>query len=144
MKALEKFQQKFMVNELKIFETTHWVWSLRPHQSTFGASILSLKRGCETFGELDQEEVCDLGKMIKTLEPTLKGILCYDVMNYLMLMMFDKHVHFHVFPRFEEPVQVLSELWLDYNWPKTPDLIGEPLEFGKLHEITQYIKTNLK
>jgi diadenosine tetraphosphate (Ap4A) HIT family hydrolase len=37
-----------------------------------------------------------------------------------MLMMFDKHVHFHIFPRYEQPVSLLNDLWIDKNWPGIP------------------------
>src|SRR5690606_37151179 len=117
MTILREFQEKCKVNENKIYETDYWIWSLRPRQATIGAGILSLKRECGSFAELEQEEFADLNNIIKIIEPALKRSFNYDVINYLMLMMFDKHVHYHIFPRYEKPLEILGETWKDENWP---------------------------
>jgi len=143
MTTIIEFQNKFMVNKHKIHETEHWIWSLRPHQATLGAGILSLKRECATFAELEQEEFADLNNIIKIIEPTLKRAFKYDVINYLMLMMLDKHVHYHVFPRYENTVEDFGEVWKDESWPLVPKLGGELLSSEKLQEITQFIKSKI-
>lgn len=143
MTVLREFQEKFEVNYNKIYETDYWIWSLRPHQATIGAGILSLKRECSTFAELEQKEFADLNNIIKVIEPTLKRTFKYDVINYLMLMMLDKHVHYHVFPRYEKPVEILGEVWKDESWPAVPKLGGEPLSGQKLQKIAQFIKSQI-
>jgi len=47
--SLEEFKIKFQVEQYKLFETNHWVWSLRPNQATLGSGVLSLKRLCRNF-----------------------------------------------------------------------------------------------
>ena len=143
MKVLKEFQGKFKVNEYKLYESEFWIWSLRPHQATIGAGILSLKRECATFGELKQEEFCDLNNIIKVIETTLKSIFDYDVNNYLMLMMMDKHVHYHVFPRYENPIEILGNTWNDEKWPAVPEVLGESLSDEKLKEIALLIKSRI-
>lgn len=143
MATITEFQKKFKVNENKIYETDYWIWSLRPHQATLGAGILSLKRECATFAELMQEEFTDLNNIIKIIEPTLKISFRYDVINYLMLMMFDKYVHYHILPRYEKPLEILGETWKDESWPAVPQLGGEQLSIEKLQEITQFIKSKI-
>ncbi len=143
MSKIQEFTDKFRVNQLNIYETKHWIWSLRPHQATIGAGILSLKRECETFAELNLEEFADLGNIIKVIEPTLRQSFGYDVINYLMLMMFDKQVHYHIFPRYENPVEALGETWKDENWPAVPTLLGDALQEDRLQEIVSFIKSNL-
>src|SRR5690554_6952221 len=120
MSIYEEFEDKFKVNEYKIYESEHWIWSLRPHQATLGAGILSLKRECFAFSELKPDEYADLNNIIKVIEPALMKAFNYDVINYLMLMMFDKHVHYHIFPRYKTPIEVLGETWKDENWPAVP------------------------
>lgn len=141
--SLYEFEKKFFLHELKIAETDFWIWSLRPHQATLGSGILSLKRECPTFGELYAEEHCELNKIVKIIEKSLKKSFNFDVLNYLMLMMVDKQVHFHVIPRYENPMLFNTETWIDEGWPKMPNLLGEPLASDKLNKILQYIKTNL-
>ncbi len=89
-KIMDEFKSKFKTEELLISESKYWIWSLRPVQATLGAGVLSLKRECPEFSELNQEEFCDLKNIIKVIEKTLKITFNYDVMNYLMLMMVDK------------------------------------------------------
>lgn len=140
MSNLIEFQRKFRTNDLMLFEKEHWIWSLRPHQATVGAGILSLKRQCSRFSELTQSEACELGEMIKTIENSLAQILEYDVINYLMLMMFDKQVHFHVFPRYNKPVMVLGKEWKDTTWPGLVEVVGPPLAEEELHELRKLIR----
>lgn len=143
MSILQEFQEKFKVNEYKIYESEHWIWSLRPHQATLGAGILSLKRGCPTFSELKPEEYADLNNIIKVIEPTLIKAFNYDVINYLMLMMFDKHVHYHIFPRYETPIEILDKTWKDENWPAIPLLMGETLLNDEMVNIMELIKSTI-
>ena len=72
-KTMDDFKSKFKIEELIIYETDYWIWSLRPVQATLGAGILSLKRECATFGELVSKEFADLNNIIKVIEPTLKN-----------------------------------------------------------------------
>ncbi|MFH7818868.1 HIT domain-containing protein [Neobacillus thermocopriae] len=140
---LVNLKKKFKTNELKIYETDFWLWSLRPHQATLGSGILSLKRECKAFGELKKEEFTDLNNMIKVIESTLKQLFRYDIMNYLMLMMVDKQVHYHVIPRYEKEVKLFGDIWIDNSWPSIPNLGGDALDIEELNKITNYIKENL-
>lgn len=137
------FYEKFKIDELKIFETNYWVWSLRPQQVTLGAGILSLKRECSAFSQLKSEEYKDLENVIKINENTLKSLFNYDIMNYLMLMMIDKQVHFHIIPRYENKFEYFNVTWEDLSWPRPPSLDAEPLEIDTLKMIASHIKNNL-
>lgn len=143
MSDLNKLKEKFKVNEYKLYESDHWVWSLRPHQVTLGSGILSLKRECLAFSELEAEEFADLKNITKVIESSLKKSFDYDVMNYLMLMMFDRHVHYHVIPRYEKLVEALGESWIDENWPAIPALLGDPMPEDKIENIAILIKKNI-
>lgn len=138
------FREKFKIEELTIYESEYWIWSLRPHQPTIGAGILSLKRPCERFSSLKAEEYCDLNNIVKVIEGSLKHMFNFNIMNYLMLMMIDKQVHYHVIPRYKKEVEVFDTIWSDKAWPGVPDLAGENLDMNKLVNITSYIKSNLK
>lgn len=143
MSLYEEFSAKFKVNEYKIYESKYWIWSLRPHQATIGAGILSLKRECLTLSELKPEEYTDLNNIIKVIEPALMKTCNYDVVNYLTLMMFDKQVHSHIFPRHEKSIEILDKTWIDENWPAIPTLIGEALEDNEIQKIMELIKRNI-
>ena len=140
---MNDFKSKFKTEELLIHETEYWVWSLRPVQATLGAGVLSLKRECPVFSELNQEEFSDLNNIIKVIEKTLKKIFNYDIMNYLMLMMVDKQVHYHVIPRYERTIDFAGTTWRDSGWPTLPNLAVDEITNEKLHVIQDSIKENI-
>jgi diadenosine tetraphosphate (Ap4A) HIT family hydrolase len=142
-KVMEGFKNKFKIKELLIYESKYWIWSLRPVQATLGSGVLSLKRECPVFSELNQEEFCDLNNIIKVIEKTLKETFNYDIMNYFMLMMVDKQVHYHVIPRYERTMDFAGTTWKDSGWPGVPNLAGDELDRRELHEIQNAIKENL-
>ena len=43
-------------------------------------------------------------------------------MNYILLMMVDKYVHWHVIPRYDGPRQMGGVTFEDSGWPRTPAL----------------------
>ena len=140
---LSGFKLKFKIEELLIYETEHWIWSLRPVQVTLGAGVLSLKRECPALSELKQEEFSDLNNIIKVIEITLKKTFNYDIMNYLMLMMVDKQVHYHVIPRYERTIDLAGIPWKDSGWPGVSNLAGEETEMKVLRDIKNVISKNL-
>jgi len=142
-KTMENFKKKFKPEELMIYETEYWMWSLRPFQATLGASVLSLKRVCLAFSDLTQEEFSDLNNIIKVIEIVLKKTFNYDIMNYLMLMMVDKQVHYHVIPRYERAINFKGLSWKDSAWLGVPNLAGEEMDINVLHGIQDAIKENL-
>jgi len=116
------FNKKFEIDKLKIVSSNSWIWSLRPKQPTLGSSIVSLKRSSHSFSDVTNEEMADLAHLIKQLEKTMMLAFDYDVMNYLMLMMVDKHVHYHVIPRYKQTRQFMGLGWFDKGWPTLPNL----------------------
>lgn len=140
---ISDFKYKFKTDELLIYETKYWVWSLRPVQCTLGAGVLSLKRECLSFSELNQEEFSNLYNVIKVIEDTLKNVFDYDKINYLMLMMIDKQVHYHVIPRYKDEVRFNSKSWVDSGWPGIPSLAGDEEDINLSNDIIRNIKDNL-
>jgi len=55
-------------------------------------------------------------------ERMLRACVDYEKINYLMLMMVDPHVHFHVFPRYGSPRSLAGTSMDDTGWPGPPDL----------------------
>ncbi|HPP48209.1 MAG TPA: HIT family protein [Accumulibacter sp.] len=119
-RVLAEFRDKFRVKELLIFETSAWSWSVRPMQSTLGASVISLNRQAANFSEVSAVEMADFANMVVKLESALKKAFGHDRINYLMLMMVDHHVHFHVIPRYADERQFAGLEWKDSGWPSLP------------------------
>ena len=108
--------------ETLIREFQHWVVLLRPDQVTLGSLVLAAKSEATGLSELEPEAFTELATVTAQLEGTLKRVLNYDKINYLMLMMVDRHVHFHVFPRYATARNILGGSFADKHWPKPPVL----------------------
>ena len=52
----------------------------------------------------------------------LSRVTAYERINYLMLMMVDRDVHFHVIPRYDGERQDQGAIFVDAGWPGPPDL----------------------
>ena len=142
-KNFENFNEKFIINDLIILETEYWRWSVRPIQCTAGAGVLSLKRAAETMSELTEKEGADLINITKIIESTLKKAFHAEKMNYIMLMMVDFHVHYHVVPRYSSDIVFAEHVFKDLGWPKPPVLDANPVNKDTLIAIRDYLKANL-
>lgn len=119
---LQEFRSKFRVEELLIAQTTSWSWSVRPGQPTLGSGVVSLNRPALQLSDVTTEEMAELSGLISILESTVKKCFDYNIMNYLMLMMVDHHVHYHVIPRYDSDRNFADLLWNDNGWPALPAL----------------------
>src|SRR5690554_6472994 len=149
---MNEFNLKFDLPKLIIYESKYWIWSLRPEQPTLGSSVISLKRKCSYMRELTLDEHKDYGKIVKVVEASLKKLFNYSKINYLMLMMVDNQVHYHVIPRYDKEISFDNMLWYDYGWPNLPELNkinnskkSEEILLHTLKETTKkYISENYK
>lgn len=132
---LRAFRDKFLVEPLTVYDTEFWIWSVRPVQATLGAGILSLRRYCERLSDITAAEGADLAGMVKIIEGSLQKNFAYDKINYLMLMMVDPHLHYHVLPRYSTERIFAGETWTDAGWPAQPVISGVTPEMAVLQEI---------
>jgi diadenosine tetraphosphate (Ap4A) HIT family hydrolase len=138
------FQEKFRVDQLKIVKTEFWTWSVRPVHSTLGAGILSLNRYCEKLSLISEKEGADFSHIAKLIENTLQKTFQYNKMNYLMLMMVDHHLHYHVIPRYDSARNFAGQEWVDQGWPALPVLQGEVPSDNTLFEIRDILTKNVR
>jgi diadenosine tetraphosphate (Ap4A) HIT family hydrolase len=113
---------KFGYPDTVVREYDHWVVLLRPAQVTLGSLVLAAKSDATAFGQLPPEAHAELATVTKEVEATLAKEVGYQRINYLMLMMVDPHVHFHIFPRYEGSRTFEGVEIEDRGWPGQPDL----------------------
>jgi len=114
--------RKFGYPATLIAESDHWVVLLRPAQPTLGSLVLATKSDATAFGDLPGEAHAELKPVTQAIERMLGRFVDYAKLNYLMLMMVDPHVHFHVIPRYEGERTWSGHVFTDAGWPKPPDL----------------------
>ncbi len=100
----------------------HWAVLLRPQQATLGALILVCREQATAFSSISPAAAAELPSAIRDIERALGAAFAYDKINYLMLMMVDPHVHFHVLPRYAGPRDFAGIGFTDPGWPRLPDL----------------------
>jgi diadenosine tetraphosphate (Ap4A) HIT family hydrolase len=114
--------EKFGWPATLVAEFDHWVVLLRPAQPTLGSLVLAAKSDATAFGELPGAAHAELKTVTATIEAALTRAIGYAKINYLMLMMVDPHVHFHVIPRYEGERSIAGLTIADAGWPGQPDL----------------------
>lgn len=117
---------KFGYPDSLVAEYDHWAVLLRPKQATLGALVLAAKSGAQAYGGLPAGAFAEQAAAVSDIETALRAAFGYDKINYLMLMMVDKEVHFHVLPRYAEPKEFAGAAFADPGWPGPPDLKGGP------------------
>jgi len=114
--------KKFGYPETRIKEFQKWVVVLRPQQVTLGSLVLICQDQASAFSQISQEAFVELSTAIPEIEASLSRAFGYEKINYLMLMMVDPDVHFHVIPRYGSLVTFSNQQFLDQGWPGPPDL----------------------
>lgn len=120
--AFNATMRKFGAPETCIRNYPHWSVMLRPSQTTLGSLVLVALEPVTRFSELSSASFTELKLVTMELEISLKNAFSYDKLNYLMLMMVDPDVHFHVIPRYADVRDFAGKKFVDKTWPGPPDL----------------------
>jgi diadenosine tetraphosphate (Ap4A) HIT family hydrolase len=128
---------KFGYPESLVVEYDYWVVLLRPQQATLGALVLICKEDADALSAVSVEAFTELKEITTCIESGLKGCYNYDKINYLMLMMVDPDVHFHVLPRYSVSRFIDQTEFTDPNWPGPPDL-------GKANNVSDRVMQQIR
>lgn len=113
---------KFGYPETLVREYEHWVVLVRPSQPTLGSLVLAAKSQATKFHALPDEAFAELKHVVTAIEKALADFVGYAKINYLMLMMVDPNVHYHVIPRYEGQRTFRDVSFEDAGWPALPAL----------------------
>ena len=137
MSYVEQTLEKFGGSENIIKEYSHWYLLLRPIQITLGSLVLICKDNVTNFHEISPQSFEEKKQVIQDLETCLSEQFQYDKINYLMLMMVDPAVHYHIIPRYSDAREFEGSSFKDYSWPGPPDVF-------KSNEISESQFSSLK
>src|ERR1051325_8572197 len=105
-----------------IREYRHWLVLARPQQATLGALVLVCSDTAHAFSQISVRAFEELAQVTADLDAALTRCFQPDKLNYLMLMMVDPDVHFHVLPRYEGSREHGGHTFTDAGWPGPPAL----------------------
>ncbi len=114
--------QKFGAPDSIIHQLEYWSVLLRPAQPTLGSLVLIAHEPVHAFSMLSAASFAELHSVTGQIESALKKAFQYEKLNYLMLMMVDPDVHFHVIPRYAQDQQFGGLTFIDAGWPGQPAL----------------------
>jgi diadenosine tetraphosphate (Ap4A) HIT family hydrolase len=137
--------EKFGYPATLIKEYEHWIVLLRPAQVTLGSLVLAAKSDVTAFGALPREAFLEQAKAVGAIESALTAFTDYERINYLMLMMVDPNVHFHVIPRYSGSRAWNGIEFPDGGWPGPPRLDGAiKLDERQLRALATQVALNFR
>lgn len=132
---------KFGYPDSLIKEYEHWAVCLRPKQATLGALVLIAKSESTAFSSLSNAAFAEQKKIIEDIEATLSKNFSYNKINYLMLMMVDPQVHYHVLPRYDGACMFADISFEDQGWPGPPNLaIANDVDEETFNTLLQHLR----
>ncbi|MGK2913428.1 MAG: HIT family protein [Porticoccaceae bacterium] len=120
--ALSPTMRKFGAPNSTLRHYSHWSVLLRPQQITLGSLVLIAREAATAWPMLSAAAFAELKSVTADLEQALKQAFNNDKINYLMLMMVDPDVHFHVIPRYGTARTFAGHEFTDAGWPGPPRL----------------------
>ena len=115
-------ETKFGDPATRIAQTRCWTVLLRPKQPTLGSLVLVCREPAKAFSDVSAAAFAELQGVVQRVEKTLREVSAYERINYLMLMMVDPDVHFHVIPRYNGSRSFAGVEYRDAGWPAVPAL----------------------
>jgi diadenosine tetraphosphate (Ap4A) HIT family hydrolase len=135
---------KFGHPETLLAAWTHWAVLLRPAQVTLGSLVLVCSDPVQRFGAISPGAAAELREVAAAIERALGECLRFDRLNYLMLMMVDPDVHFHVIPRYAQARSYAGSEFGDPFWPGPPDVTrSQPLPESVREALTRDLRARL-
>ncbi|MDX1484952.1 MAG: HIT family protein [Alphaproteobacteria bacterium] len=133
--------EKFGYPETLLGDYEHWVVLLRPGQITAGAMVLACKAEAQRLPDVSPEAYAELPRVTGDLEAALAATLKPDKINYILLMMVDKYVHWHVLPRYDGTRTAAGVTFEDPGWPRYPALTqATELTDAQFSELGAYLR----
>ena len=146
MNAPNRTIEAFGYPDTVIHEGDAWLVMLRPKQATLGSLILACKEPAKAVSQLSSRAAEEMPVMMQRCERVLSDRFAHDKINFLMLMMVDPHVHFHVLPRYREEREaglptLANVVFTDPGWPAAPRLdFATPTSPAQNAELTAHLR----
>ncbi|HYE52887.1 MAG TPA: HIT family protein [Azospirillaceae bacterium] len=134
---------KFGYPDTLVAGTPTWSVLVRPQQVTLGSLVLVCRDPVTAFGQVSPAAFAGLQPVVQAVEHMLGEFVGYQRINYLMLMMVDPDVHFHVIPRYEGEREFRGRIFPDTAWPGPPNLANATaLPEEDLQALVQQLKAH--
>jgi len=134
----------FNFENLLIKDYQNWYLLLRNSQITLGSLVLIEKHFHTKLSDISDESFEEFGEIVREIELVIEELFGYEKINYLMLMMKDNEVHYHIIPRYSSTRIFDSLIFNDFGWPGLPDLKNcNDIEMDTKLKIKDLIKNRI-
>lgn len=136
-------------NDVQIIETEKWRVVLDPNQQFLGKAFVTLLDHKSSLSDLDGDDWRDFEVLVGRLEPALKKAFQPSHFNWSCLMNLaamsgqETHVHWHIHPRYAEPVEIAGETFEDTQWYPRKEKTDHVVDEKVLRAIAEKIRENL-
>jgi diadenosine tetraphosphate (Ap4A) HIT family hydrolase len=132
---------KFGYPDSLIAESPRWSVLVRPAQATLGALVLVCREPVTAFSSVSVDAHAEMKPLVDRIERCLRKAFSYDKINWLMLMMVDPDVHFHILPRYAAARRFGGLTFTDPGWPGAPNVgFNPPLGPATLTDLTAHLR----
>ena len=121
----------------------NWILRVNPYQFLLGICVLVRKDHKEGFTSLSEEEIVEAHNNLKLVESSLQRSFSPDWFNYLQTNNKIRHLHFHIIPRYKNPVTFRDEEFIDTNYYGMPVESARELPENTMKMLIETIKTNI-
>jgi len=141
---MNKTLKKFGYPKSLLKEFDNWYLLFRLEQVTLGSLILITKNNETSLSSISDSGFNEFSKVIKIIENVLDDTFAFKKINYLMYMMVDPEVHYHIIPRYSEQKYFKDTLFEDKGWPGLPALSEPNMIDKKLQKkIITYLRDKI-
>ena len=138
---LKETLKKFGYPGWLVKDYENWLLLCRFRQVTLGSLILICKDEVDAFSKISEKSFAEFPEIVREIEKNLKELFGNDKINYLMLMMADPDVHFHIIPRYSRTREFEGVIFKDKGWPDAPALKEiNKVSDGVMHKLTRKLR----
>lgn len=128
-------------NVVRDFE--NWILLANQYQYLPGVCMLVHKGHKEGLSSLSNDEAVEAHAILIKVEAAIKKSFNPDWFNYLQTNNFVRHLHFHIIPRYQNPVWFDEEKFTDGNFNGMPIEIERKLPEESIRKMINLIQSNL-
>ncbi len=99
-----------------VLRNDFWTLVLNENQATLGRVFFALNRHETDIAALTDAEVLSLWAFVRETKSALTALFTPDHFNFMFLMNLTPHAHFHIFPRYAEPVEFSGQSFPDSRY----------------------------
>ncbi len=107
----------------QLVDSDMWRVELNPNQQHLGRTFVGLREHKPDLASLTEEEFLEFRRIVALLETSVRNAFKTDLFNWMCLMNNAKrdnqetHVHWHMVPRYNNPVEFSGHIYTDDAWP---------------------------